>query len=43
MRKMNLINKLNDEQIKLLKEANVKIQDRNYTADECRYIMGSGY
>lgn len=37
---MNLINELNDEQIRLLKEADIKIQDKDYTADECRYIVG---
>ena len=37
---MNLINELNDEQIRLLKEADIKIQDREYTADERRYIRG---
>ena len=37
---MNLVNELSDEQIRLLKEADVVVEDRNYTEDECRYIVG---
>lgn len=37
---MNLINELNEEQIGLLKEADIKIENKDYTADECRYIRG---
>jgi len=37
---MNLVNELSDEQIRLLKEADVVVEDRDYTEDECRYIVG---
>lgn len=37
---MNLINELNEEQIGLLKEADIKIENKEYTDDECRYIKG---
>ena len=37
---MNLIDELNEEQIGLLKEADIKIQNRDYTADECKHIKG---
>ena len=36
---MNLINELNDEQIKLLKEAGIVIKDKDYTEDDCRYVV----
>lgn len=39
MMKMNLTNKLNNEQIKLLKEAGIVIQNKDYTEDECRYVI----
>lgn len=35
---MNLINELNDEQIKLLKEVDVVVDNRDYTNEERRYI-----
>ena len=37
---MNLINELNDEQIRLLKEADIKIENKDYTQDECKYVVG---
>ena len=37
---MNLINELNDEQIGLLKEADIKIENKDYTQDECKYVIG---
>ena len=37
---MNLINELNDEQLRLLREADILIKDKDYTTDECRYIVG---
>lgn len=37
---MNLINELNDEQIRLLKEADITIENKEYTVNECRYIVG---
>ena len=37
---MNLINELNDEQIGLLKEADIAIKNKDYTQDECKYIVG---
>lgn len=37
---MNLINELNDEQIGLLKEADIIVENKEYTTDECRYIIG---
>ena len=37
---MNLIKKINEEQIGLLKEKNVKIQENDYTVGKCRYIRG---
>lgn len=37
---MNLINELNKEQIRLLKEADIVIKDKDYTEDECRYVVG---
>ena len=36
---MNLINELNDEQIKLLKEAGIVVKDKDYTEDDCRYVV----
>lgn len=35
---MKLINKLNDEQKILLKEAGVKVENKQYTEDECNAI-----
>lgn len=35
-----MLNELNDEQLKLLKEADIIIKDRDYTEDECRYVVG---
>lgn len=37
---MNLINELNDEQIKLLKEADVIVDNKDYTQEDCKYIVG---
>lgn len=37
---MNLINELNEEQIGLLKEADIKIENKDYTQDECKYVVG---
>ena len=37
---MNLINELNDEQIKLLKDADIIVEDKDYTVDECKYMVG---
>ena len=37
---MNLINKLNEEQIRLLKEADIIVENKNYTEDECKYVVG---
>lgn len=37
---MNLLNELNEEQLMLLKEADIIVENKNYTADECRYIVG---
>lgn len=37
---MNLINELNEEQIGLLKEADIAVENKEYTTDECRYIVG---
>ena len=37
---MNLINELNDEQIGLLKEADIAIKNKDYIQDECKYIVG---
>lgn len=37
---MNLINELNDQQIELLKEADIKIENKDYTQDECKYVVG---
>lgn len=37
---MNLINKLNEEQIGLLKEADIIVENRDYTEDECKYVVG---
>ena len=36
---MNLINELNDEQIKLLRDADVKVEDKDYSSDECKYVV----
>lgn len=37
---MNLINELNEEQIRLLKEADIKVENKDYSTDECKYIVG---
>lgn len=37
---MNLINELNNEQIRLLKEADIVVENKEYTEDECEYIVG---
>lgn len=37
---MNLINKLNEEQIGLLKEADIIVENKDYTEDECKYVVG---
>lgn len=37
---MNLINELNDEQLRLLKEADITIEDKDYSENECRYVVG---
>lgn len=37
---MNLISELNEEQIKLLKEADIKVENKDYSNDECKYIVG---
>lgn len=37
---MNLINELNEEQIKLLKEADIKVENKDYSSDECKYVVG---
>lgn len=37
---MNLINELSNEQIKLLKEADIIIENKDYTEDDCKYIVG---
>lgn len=37
---MNLIDELNEEQIGLLKEAGIKIENKDYTHDECKYVVG---
>lgn len=37
---MNLIDELNEEQIGLLKEADIKIENKDYTQDECKYVVG---
>lgn len=37
---MNLINELNEEQIKLLKEADIKVENKDYSNDECKYVVG---
>ena len=36
---MNLVNELSDEQIKLLKEADVVVEDRDYTCEEQRLLV----
>ena len=36
---MNLIKELNEEQIGLLKEAGIVIKDKDYTEEDCRYIV----
>lgn len=35
---MNLINELNEEQIGLLKEADIKIENKDYDIQECKSI-----
>ena len=37
---MNLINELNEEQIRLLKEADIKVENKDYSIDECKYVVG---
>ncbi len=37
---MRLINELNKEQIKLLKEADIKVENKDYSTDECKYLVG---
>ena len=37
---MNLIDELNEEQIKLLKEADIKVENKDYSNDECIYVVG---
>lgn len=37
---MNLINELNEEQIKMLKEADIKVENKDYSNDECKYVVG---
>ncbi len=37
---MNLINELNEEQLTLLKEADIALKDKDYSEDECRYVVG---
>lgn len=36
---MNLVNELSDEQIRLLKEADVVVEDRDYTCEECDLLL----
>lgn len=36
---MDLYNIYNNEQIKLLKEADIVVEDRIYTQKECKYIL----
>ena len=36
---MNLINELNEEQIRLLKEADIKVENKDYSNDECKYVV----
>ena len=37
---MNLINELNEEQISLLKEADIKVENKDYSNYECKYVVG---
>ena len=38
---MNLYNNINEQEMKLLEEANVKIEDKEYSQAECKDIVHS--
>ena len=39
---MDLYNIYNNEQIKLLKEADIVVEDRVYTKEECKHLLQRG-